>query len=150
MSEREAAAVEESLGGAFDPYACPTLNRLVNLIGKDKTVTLAAARGGTTMCVPETITPGCALARIVGVEAARALRDFFGSQEALYVPRGAAGSNSRRIDYGLVAELSARGWSARRIARRVGCSVRQVANIRRTLRETRPTGVAVPPARGDR
>lgn len=99
-------------------------------LGRDNAKRLSQLVGGTRLHVPSRIVPPATggrdgfkrLARLLGHDLAVLVVLHFGDSR-LYVPRG---SQSAPVDPRTVARLTRKGWSASRIARRLGCSDRTV------------------------
>lgn len=72
------------------------LDDLLDLIGQGKTVALIDAVGGCDMDFPTRVTETCRLAQIVGVDAARALVDHFGTGR-IYIPKPRRTVDVRRL-----------------------------------------------------
>lgn len=115
---------------------------LSDRLGAEQLAKLSTIAGGTRLHVPSTIAPpvtggshGFArLSALVGERLATLLVLHF-ADSRIYVPRG---KRSAQVDARKVAKLDAKGWSAPRIARQLGCSNRSIyaARSRNKRKET--------------
>jgi hypothetical protein len=111
---------------------------LVERLGLANAIQLAKAAGGTRIGVPTSLTGfrhhSDALQLRVGEELASLLVKHFGGTR-IYVPRMAP---RPPVDTRLVIRLTKRGWSASRIARKLGCSDRTVHAKRAAFARANP------------
>lgn len=114
---------------------------IVDRLGRENAAKLSRIAGGTRLHVPgQLATPATGgrngferLTRLVGPDLAVLLVLHFGDSR-LYVPTSRTG---RPVDAKVVARLSRKGWSASRIARKLGCSDRTVHAKREAARTTK-------------
>lgn len=116
---------------APDYASSPTLTAIREAAGEAAVLALVAARGGRAVYLPARVTPHCELARIVGVEAARAIVAALDGGRQIDIPTGRGLAHGRRIDHGEVRRLRAEGLAVGEIAARMGCTRRQVWHILR-------------------
>jgi len=108
---------------------------LVERLGLERAERLAAIAGGTTVSVPAQLANAARLRAFLGDDLATLVVLHFGGLGRVYVPRMNRGS---RVDAKVVLRLSRKGWSASRIARRLGCSERTVHKKRAQIRASQP------------
>jgi hypothetical protein len=111
------------------------MSRFVDKLGQDQATRLSAIVGGTQISVPDTVDASAfnagTLRDRLGESLFVLLVFHFGGTR-LYVPQVADQRQSgrrtgqARLDHKRVASLTKRGWSATRIARKLGCSDRAV------------------------
>lgn len=114
-----------------DYASSPTLTAIREAAGEAAVLALVAARGGRAVYLPRQVVPDCDLARIVGVEAARAIVAALDGGRQIDIPTGRGLAHGRRIDHGEVRRLRAEGLAVGEIAARMGCTRRQVWHILR-------------------
>ncbi|TCS62569.1 helix-turn-helix domain-containing protein [Varunaivibrio sulfuroxidans] len=111
------------------------LAEIAAVAGDGAALALARARGGTEIEVPKNPHPDCQLARIVGLDAARAIAREIGHGR-LAIPMAALrGPAARRA---AAAAMSDKGASAVTVALSCDMSTRTVRRIRRRLRRPLP------------
>jgi len=112
------------------------MSLIVDRLGKDRADLLSTRVGGTRVFVPNSIDDHSGKLRDrLGDDLFGSLVFHFGGTR-LYVPRP---ENDRRtgqepVDDRRIASLTKRGWSAARIARKLGCSDRTVHGRRAKFR----------------
>jgi hypothetical protein len=108
---------------------------IVKRLGHEQAAALSAIVGGTKIDVPGNLTSSAfsvgRLRKRLG-DGLFALLVFHFGGTRIYVPQVDAGR--ARIDGAKVARLTQRGWSAARIARKIGCSDRAVYRSRAKAR----------------
>jgi Homeodomain-like domain len=101
-------------------------------LGQANAERLAVLVGGTSITIPDRLSAASALRARIGDDLAVLVVLHFGGLERIYVPRLA---HSGPVDDRAVARLTNRGWSAKRIARKLECSERAIYSARRRNRE---------------
>lgn len=106
-----------------EPDDWSLLGRIESAIGRDLTLRLCSAVGGTEVALSEYPRRG-SLVEAIGVDAARKLYDELGGGKII-IPMGVhAGLARRRHE---ATELAAKGLSQAQIARKLGVHVRTLA-----------------------
>jgi DNA-binding NarL/FixJ family response regulator len=103
----------------------PLLNRIADAAGDRAALILGREQAGRQIYVPGTMTPDHWLAELLGLEAASALTDRFGSQYIL-IPPALAGDKRKRAS--LIAQLADKGYSISKIVQMTGLSRSTVAD----------------------
>lgn len=99
---------------------------LVATLGQETAAVLAERCGGRRLIVPAEVSRIEYLARVVGSREVATLLVFHFAGCRLYIPVAHAPGERRAIDDRKVARLDRKGWSASRIARKLGCSDRTI------------------------
>jgi len=110
---------------------------IVERLGRDNALRLTQIVGGTRLRVPGDPRNGQRLDRILGHDLAVLVILHFGDQ-LLSVPLSldGPGAQGKPVDRRKVKRLTAKGWSAARIARHLGCSERTIYAKRAQSRTT--------------
>lgn len=105
------------------------MSQLVERLGQDDVNLLAEILGGTQVAVPVSLTGSAfnagTLRQRVGDRLFALLVFHFGGTR-IYVPQSTRRTGQDPVDPKRIARLTKRGWSATRIARKLGCSERTV------------------------
>jgi hypothetical protein len=102
--------------------------RLAALLEPETMEKLCKQCGGTRIYIPRTMRPDALLSQSIGSEACcRVIAKSAG--ERIYIPKDGRFSARKRRWQAEVVALHAKGFSAARIARRLGCSERLVYKI---------------------
>lgn len=109
-------------------------------LGRDNALRLIQIVGGTRLRVPGDPRNGGRLERTLGHDLAVLVILHFGDQ-LLSVPLSldGLGAQGKPVDRRKVKRLTAKGWSAARIARHLGCSERTIYAKRAQLRSSTST-----------
>ena len=118
------------------PGLPPTLAAIAEVIGLQRTLSLAKKAGGTRLYFSKTAKPEHSLVQLVGLRAARDLANRFGG-ESLHVPNGRAALNSYRA-----RALRREGRTVREIARKLGLSDRWISQLTRDIKSGGQAGDA--------
>lgn len=107
-------------------------------LGVENAERLASIAGGTRLHVPGILANAGRLKLRLGDDLAILVVLHFGDSR-LYVPLSLTGrgATARKVDARTVLRLTRKGWSASRIARKIGCSDRTVHAIRSPHEEQR-------------
>lgn len=116
---------------------------LSDRLGAEQLAKLSTIVGGTRLHVPSSTLPPATggsdgfarLSALVGRDLAILLVLHF-ADSRIYVPRG---KRSAQVDARKVARLDAQGWSATRIARKLGCSNRTIHAARSRIKRKETT-----------
>lgn len=109
------------------PGLPPTLAAIAEVIGLQRTLSLAKKAGGTRLYFSKTAKPEHSLVRLVGLRAARDLANRFGG-ESLHVPNGRAALNSYHA-----RTLRREGRTVREIAQTLRLSERWIQELTRGI-----------------
>lgn len=105
------------------------MSPLAHRLGQENLDRLASILGGTQIAVPVSLTASAfnagTLRQRVGDELFALLVFHFGGTR-IYVPQATRRTGQDPVDPKRIATLTKRGWSATRIARKLGCSERTV------------------------
>jgi hypothetical protein len=118
------------------------VSRLEEALGNRALRDLASLAGGRSLRIPP-LAGGARnaaarrrLVKLVGIKLAEDLITHF-ARTTIYVPNGRYDTRANPISRAQVMRLTRRGWSARRIAERLGCSDRTVYLKRAQARASR-------------
>ncbi len=100
-------------------YMTPLLNRIADAVGEPAAVILGREKAGERISIPNTMLPGHWLAQLIGIEAAKAMSEKFGSQK-LDIPPALGGDKRRRAV--TIAQMIDKGYSINTIVRMTGVS----------------------------
>jgi len=106
-------------------YMTPLLNRIAAVAGERAALVLGREKAGQKIYIPGTMTSEHWLATMIGLEAATAIADTFGSQH-IVVPAALSGEKIRRAR--VIAQLLDEGYSINQIVQRTGVSFNTVRN----------------------
>jgi hypothetical protein len=110
------------------------LARIADAAGETAATRIAAAFGGRRLYIPERLPADHPLCRLVGFDAARAIRRDLGCGHVdVPLARTPGEAETRRT----IAALDDRGLNARAIAARLGCTMRTVYRHRAAIRRER-------------
>lgn len=116
------------------------LARIAEVAGESAALRLAQAAGGTVMTF--SARPNSALARIVGAEAAKAIRAEFGPEKYTIPMAHVRGQKGRRV---AATEMLARGATANAAARACDIHVRTAERLQGRIKRSREEGLPLFP-----
>lgn len=104
-------------------------DELVDLLGLPLALRVCEARGGRIVHIPGAVTQGSAIARHLGIEAARRISEHYGGgPQDLLIPLGPTSDEKRKRRE--IRNLIRRGYSRAAIAGMVRCHIRTVQRVR--------------------
>lgn len=113
-------------------YLPGILARIAEVAGTQAALTLAREVGGTEISIPSRPRPRSPLAKMVGLDAARAIANHVGHGRVLIPMAGLKGQAGRRV---AVARLQAQGLSAAKAAIAVDVHERTAWRARQRVRK---------------
>lgn len=100
-------------------YMTPLLNRIADVAGERAAIILGREKAGQRISIPNTMPVDHWLAELIGIEAANAMAEKFGSQK-IDIPPALGGDKRRRAM--TIAQMIDKGYSINEIVRATGVS----------------------------
>lgn len=119
-------------------WMTPLLNRIADVAGERAALILGREKAGLQIYIPEKVNADHWLAQLVGLDAAKALAQEWGSKH-IVVPPAMTGDKRRRAT--TIAELIEKGYSNNQIVQLTGVSRRTVIEHRRKRPDDRQSSL---------